>query len=111
VGWPLFIAFFYYAGMKAVGVFDMVDQVFDAGEALIVRKGDRVERVLLADIIDVYHYHSNRTPCVTLKLRTPSQFGDQFSFCTGPLEPFFGPSAVITELIRRIWAARLSNAR
>ena len=42
-----------YAGMKLIGLFDLVDEVLDAGDALIVRNGDREERVPLADIIDV----------------------------------------------------------
>ena len=39
--------------MKLIGLFDLVDEVLDAGDALIVRNGDREERILFADIVDV----------------------------------------------------------
>jgi len=107
-----------YAGMKLIGLFDLVDEVLDAGDALIVRNGGREERVSLADIIDVSytkptlgrpqlgHLHP-----VTLRLRRPSQFGDQLTFF--PRVTFWGKGAVIEELNWRILAARekISDAR
>jgi hypothetical protein len=94
--------------------FKLADEVLDAGDALIVRKGGREERVLLADIIGVNYPQqllTNLKPPVTLRLRTPSRFGDQITFMAP--EAIGGPSSpVIEELIRRIDAAQeASNAR
>ena len=115
----LFFAIFVFGGyayMKYLGLFDLVDEVLDAGDALIVRNGDREERVPLADIIDVSYKQptfgrpqlGHQHP-VTLRLQRPSQFGDEITFWPRP----GAASAVIEDLIRRTEAARekVSDAR
>ena len=100
-----------YAGMKLTGFLDLVDEVLDAGDALIVRNGGHEERVSLADIIDVSYTQPTlgrpqlgHAHPVTLRLRRPSQFGDQLTFF--PRVTFWGKGAIIEELNRRILAAR-----
>ena len=70
-----------YASMKLIGLLDLVDEVLDAGDALIVRNGEREERVLFADIVDVNYSDMFGLARVRLVLRTPSQFGDRITFC------------------------------
>jgi hypothetical protein len=113
----VFVLIIGYAGMKLIGLFDLVDEVLDAGDALIVRNSGREERVPLADIIDVSYTQPTfgrpqlgHPHPVTLRLRRPSQFGDQLSFF--PRVTFWGKGAVIEELNRRIHVAReASDAR
>src|SRR5215470_8816587 len=59
-------------------VLKLADEVLDAGNALVVRKGGREERIALSDIKDIKYspYRFDHPPSVTLSLRRPSVFGD-----------------------------------
>ena len=91
-------------------VFDLVDEVLDAGDALVVRNGHREDRIALADITNVGYAQFMNPPRVTLSLRNPGLFGDRVSFCAPvSLIPTFSTSPVIDELIKRIDAARAAS--
>jgi hypothetical protein len=87
-------------------VFDLVDEVLDAGDALIVRNGGREERIALSDIINVNYSPLINPPRVTLSLRRASAFGEAVTFCAPVRFMPFSTSPVVDELIRRIDAAR-----
>jgi hypothetical protein len=93
-------------GIMRMLVFDLVDEVLDAGDALIVRNRGREERIPLAEIVNVNYSVWVNPPRATLMLRNPGMFGSRVSFCT----PFrlvpFATSPVIDDLIQRIDAAR-----
>src|SRR5215813_1358269 len=56
-------------------VFDLVDEVLDAGDALLIRNGSEQEQVPLADIVNVSYSQFVNPPRVTLSLRHPGVFG------------------------------------
>jgi hypothetical protein len=88
-------------------LFDLVDEVLDAGDALVIRNGHLEERVALSDIMNVGYSPFMNPPRVTLSLRNPGMFGDRVSFCAPvSLMPTFSTSPIIDELIKRIDAAR-----
>jgi hypothetical protein len=58
----------------------MVDEVFDVGDALLVRSGGREERIALADIKNVNYSLQMSPPQVTLSLRRLTVFGDTIVF-------------------------------
>jgi hypothetical protein len=96
-------------------VFNLADEVLDAGDALVIKNRGIEERVPLADITNVnYIINVNYTqlttlPRVTLSLRYPGPFGDKVTFCAPvrfSLFAAFSPSPTIDELIKRIDAAR-----
>jgi hypothetical protein len=87
-------------------VFDLVDEVWDAGDALIVRSRGREERVALTDIMNVGYAPLMNPPRVTLSLRRPSVFGNQITFSAPRTFMPFAKSPMIDELITRIDAAR-----
>jgi hypothetical protein len=94
-----------YVLMKRL-VFDLVDEVLDAGDALLIRNGSLQEQVPLSDIINVSYTQFINPPRVTLSLRNPGSFGGKVSF-TPPIRFMpFSTSPVIDELIARIDAAR-----
>jgi hypothetical protein len=94
-----------YVLMKRL-VFDLVDEVLDAGDALLIRNGSLQEQVPLSDIINVSYTQFINPPRVTLSLRNPGSFGDKVSF-TPPIRFMpFSTSSVIDELIARIDTAR-----
>jgi hypothetical protein len=83
-------------------VFDLVDEVWDTGDALLVRNAKREDRIKLSDIKNVGYSPLMNPPRVTLSLRTPSIFGDSVSFSAPVRFLPFSPSPVINELIERI---------
>jgi|SRR5215470_12800747 len=87
-------------------VFDLVDEVLDAGDALVVRNGAQEERIALSEIMNVNYSPLINPPRVTLSLRRPSIFGTQVAFCAPVRFVPFSTSPVIDELIQRIDAAR-----
>jgi len=91
-------------------VFDLVDEVLDAGDALLIRNGHLEDRIALADITNVGYAQFMNPPRVTLSLRNPGVFGDRVSFCA-PVSfmPTFSTSPIVDELIRRIDAARTAG--
>lgn len=94
-----------YQFMKRMA-FNLVDQVFDLGDALLVRSGGQEERIALADIKNVNFSPYMSPPQVTLSLRRPSVFGDTIVFCAPARLMPLSPSPMIEKLIDRIDAAR-----
>ena len=99
------LAIISYQFMKKMA-FDLVDEVFDVGYALLVRNGGREERIALADIKNVNFLPYISPPRVTLSLRRPSVFGDTIVFCA-PTR--MRPPSFIEKLVDRIDAARRGN--
>ncbi len=94
-----------YAIMKKM-VFNLVDQVFDDGDALLVKNGSQEDRILLADITNISYAQMMNPPQVTLSLRQPTSLGDKVTFCAPTRFIPFATSPVIDDLIKRVDAAR-----
>jgi hypothetical protein len=90
-------------------VFNLVDEVFDVGDALLVRSGGREERIALADIKNVNYSPYMSPPQVTLSLRRPTLFGDTIMFCAPTRLMPMSSSPIIEKLIDRVDAARRDN--
>jgi hypothetical protein len=102
---PIIMLVIFFFVMKKL-VFDLVDEVLDAGEALVVRNGGQEERIALSEIMNVNYSPLVNPPRVTLSLRRPSMFGEQVTFCAPVRFVPFSTSPIIDELIQRIDAAR-----
>jgi len=94
-----------YRIMKSL-IFDLVDEVFDAGDALLVVNGGSKERIALSDIKNVNYVPYTSPPRVTLSIRCPSVFGSQITFCAPLRLVPFSTSPVIGDLIERVDRAR-----
>jgi hypothetical protein len=105
---PVIMIFVGYFFMKKL-LFDLVDEVLDAGDGLVIRNGHLEKRVALSDIMNVSYSQFVNPPRVTLSLRNPSMFGDQVSFCAPVSFMPFSTSPIIDELIKRIDAARRTD--
>lgn len=102
--------------MAVIGIFmfrklvwDLVDEVQDAGSYLLVRKGNVEERVQLANIMNVSFSRFSNPRRMTLRLRTPGKLGNEITFI--PRMPFFGfnpfgRNAIFESLIQRVDQAR-----
>jgi hypothetical protein len=91
-------------------VFDLVDEVWDDGDALLVKNRSEEERIPLSDIKNVSYSPYMNPPRVTLSLRQPSRFGEQVTFAAPIRLVPFATSPVINELIERVDAARQRHA-
>ena len=87
-------------------IFDLVDEVWDAGDALIVRNKGREERISFSDVMNVSYAYVINPPRVTLSLRGASGIAREITFCAPVRFIPFAKSAVIDDLIQRIDAAR-----
>jgi hypothetical protein len=102
---PVVMAALGYVFMKKL-VFDLVDEVWDDGSALIVRNKGQDDRIALSNIINVSYSPLINPPLVTLMLRQPSVFGTEVTF-SAPLRFMpFTKSPLLEDLIRRVDAAR-----
>ena len=106
---PALLGVFGFFLMKKL-VFDLVDEVFDDGDALVVRNRDMEERIALSNIVNVSYSQFVNPPRVTLLLRNPSLFGTRVSFCAPTRFNPFSSSPIIDDLIQRIDAKRWRDA-
>ena len=87
-------------------MFNLADEVLDAGNALVVRSGGQEESIALSDIKNVNYSPYMSPPQVTLSVRRHTVFGDTIAFFA-PVSIFpLRSSAVINDLIDRVDAAR-----
>ncbi len=98
---PLFLAVFGYFIMKNF-VFDLIDEVYDEGNSLLFKKGERELRVDFRDIKNVSYCHFMRPPRVTISVRYETEFGKELSFFPLSAMNFFRRDKEIKELIDRI---------
>jgi hypothetical protein len=98
---PLGMMGFGYFLMKKL-VFDLVDEVWDDGDALVVKNRGRNERIAFVDIKNVNYSPFVNPPRVTLSLRRQTSFGDQITFCAPVRFIPLTTSPVVTALIDRI---------
>ena len=105
----VFMAGFGYMMMKKM-TFDLVDEVLDAGDALVVRNGDVEDHIALSNIINVSCSQFANPPRATLSLRNPSRLGDRITFCpvASLLRLPFSTIPVVEDLIKRVDNARRS---
>jgi hypothetical protein len=102
---PAFMAAIGYFIFKKL-IFDLADEVTDAGDALIVRFGSEQQRIPLSEIMNISYSYMTNPPRVTLTLRTPSQFGKEVSFSPPTRFVPFAKSPIVADLIERVDAAR-----
>src|SRR5665213_492772 len=102
---PVVMAGFGYFLLRKL-IFDLADEVSDAGDSLIVRFGSEQERVPLSEIMNVSYTYMTSPSRVTLTVRNPGRFGKEISFCPPQRLLPFAKSPIVTNLIERIDAAR-----
>jgi hypothetical protein len=82
---PLFIGGLFFFLFRRL-VWDLADEVYDCGDALLVRKDDEEVRIPLNNIMNVSVSTVMNPPRIGLKLIKPSRLGDQIDFT--PISPF-----------------------
>jgi hypothetical protein len=81
-----------------------MDEVFDGGDYLLVKKGDEEARIQLTNIININYSVMSNPRRVTLSLRDECIFGNEVSFL--PISSFnlspFKKSSISEDLIKRV---------
>lgn len=98
---PLFMAVFGYFIMKKL-VFDLADEVYDEGEALLIKNKGKEVRIYLKDIKNVSYATMINPPRVTMSIRYHTELGDELSFSPPASWIPFRKNKDIEELIDRI---------
>jgi hypothetical protein len=93
-------------------VWDLADEVQDAGSYLLVRKGAIEKRIPLSDILNVSMNQLTNPKRLTLRLRTPCEWGDEVAFIPKMagfrLNPF-ARNPVAEDLMKRVDQARVGS--
>jgi hypothetical protein len=106
---PVLMGLFGFLVMKKL-VFDLVDEVWDAGTELLIRNKGREVHVPLTEIVNI-SYSPTNPQRATLSLRQPTTLGREISFVPPTRWVPFARSPVIDDLIQRVDAARLADGR
>jgi hypothetical protein len=105
---PVVMAVIGYALFRRL-LFDLVDEVWDNGDALIVKNAGVEERVPLRNIINIGYSLLTNPERVTLTLRDAGPFGKEITFMPLPRSFSFrwlSRNPIIDELIERVDQAR-----
>lgn len=100
---PAFLAVFGYVMMKKL-ILDLVDEMWDEGDALIAKNRGESYRIDLANIMNVSYTPLMNPPRVTLTLRDPCELGREVTF-SAP-HRLLGKDPLIQNLVERIDAIR-----
>lgn len=88
-------------------VLDLMDEVWDAGDQLIVKNRGEEARIALTAIVNVDFQWLTNPNRITLTLRQPCRFGKQISFCPKGIYVFpFAKNPLAGDLVSRIDATR-----
>jgi hypothetical protein len=91
-----------------VALNDLVDEVYDCGDHLVVRKRGEEEKIPLSEIINVNFAMTQQPARITLTLARPGKFGPAISFALPP-KIYLSPlprSEIAEDLIARVHAVR-----
>jgi len=102
---PVVLAVFGYFPMKVL-VFDLADEVWDAGNELVVKNKGHEVRVQLSDVKNVSYTVLTNPQRVTLTLRQPTVFGSEITFAPPRVWIPFAKHPLVEDLIERIDVAR-----
>jgi hypothetical protein len=108
---PILMGFVGFLIMKKL-IFELVDEVWDTGSALLIINDGRELRVDLAEIINVSHSSFTNPPRVTLTFRHPKEeWGKGIAFMPPTVFNPFASNPMVEELIRRVDDARRRAGR
>jgi hypothetical protein len=114
---PLFAIF--PIGMAIAGIFFMkktvwllMDEVYDAGDDLVVRNRGEEDRIALSEIVNIT-VTPGKSTFVTLRLRHACRFGSEIAFLPESSFSFnpFARNPIVEDLITRVDRARMTARR
>jgi hypothetical protein len=83
-------------------IWDLADEVLDGGDFLLVRRGNKHDRILLANVLGVDVTHQLNSTRIVLRLRTPGIFGDKLGFLPKVTHRWGGRNDIADDLAARV---------
>jgi hypothetical protein len=102
---PIIVGVISFVAMKKFSV-DLVDEVWDAGDTLVVKWKNEEDHIPLAGIINISYSAFTNPKRATLTLRHPGRFGKEITFCPITKASFSPKNPIIDDLIERVDRAR-----
>jgi hypothetical protein len=102
---PVIMAVFGYFFFQKMA-WDLADEVYDYGDFLEFRRGQKTQRVSLNEIINIDYSHRSSPERVVIHARQAGAIGKELAFCPPLRFHLFSKSPLINELIERVDAAR-----
>jgi hypothetical protein len=103
---PIGMCVFIYFLLRRM-IWDLVDEVYDAGDYLVFKNDGREQRVQLEEITEIDYQNITSPERVTVHCRNEGTLGNKLVFCLPPRLFKLRKSSVVTELIERVERARL----
>ena len=102
---PIFMALFGYFLFKKL-VWDLVDEVYDLGDVLLFKNGNKEQRVNLRDIVNIDYAQMSSPERIVVNVRNEGPLGKELAFIP-PMRFFrFPKHPLMQELIERVDRAR-----
>ncbi len=83
-------------------VWDLADEVYDRGDALIFRKSGKEQQVNLSEIINIDYTHMSSPERVVIHVRTEGPIGKELAFNLPMRFNPFSKDPLVRELIERV---------
>jgi len=87
-------------------VWDLADEVYDAGDHLVFRKGSQEQRVNLSEIVNIGYAAMSAPKRVTIYVRSGGPIGKELVFTPRTRLGWFLKSPIVSDLIERVDHAR-----
>lgn len=81
---------------------DLIDDVYDEGDSLLFRKGDKEQRVFLKDIVNINHRTINALERIEIQVRTDGELGKLLAFTPPMRMNHLVKPPIVTDLIERV---------
>jgi hypothetical protein len=102
---PVAMAIFGYGFFKRL-VWDLADEVYDAGDRLVFRKGGQEQIVRLDEITNIAYSHLHSPERITIHVRSPGLLGKELVFNPPMRSNPFSKCPLVSDLIERVDKAR-----
>jgi len=102
---PIIMAVFGYFFFQKMA-WDLADEVYDYGDFLEFRRGQKTQRVSLNEIINIDYSHMSSPERVVVHTRQAGPIGKELAFCLPLRFHLFSKSPLVRELIERVDAVR-----
>lgn len=97
---PIFMAVFGFIFFKKL-LWDLADEVYDNGDSLLFRKGNKEQRVFLKDIVNISYTQMQSPERVVIQVRENGEIGKELVFNPPIRFNVFSQNPIVSELINR----------
>ncbi|WP_444942273.1 hypothetical protein ACJJI3_09565 [Microbulbifer sp. ZKSA004] len=102
---PAFMMVFGFLFFKK-SLWDLADEVYDEGDSLMFRKGDKEQRVYLKYIINISHTQMQAPEKAVLHLRKEGAIGKELAFNPPMRFNMFTKNPMVNDIIKRVDRAK-----